>query len=361
MERAIRYLAEEQVNLGHEVHVVTSVYGAWDRPREEELNGVHVHRLKSLRLLYPDLTLPKDVPSKLLKRADVVHVHSQNSLFATYIGLEAKGLGATLVVHFMAVDSLSTHPNPIIRLLAPHYSRRNTTLMVESADLHLARSLRDLRILKERYGVEAYYLPDGIPRYYLERLRRDPEEFRRRFGVRGEFVLYVGRIHRLKGPHVLVQALTLLDNVEAVIAGPDDGYLDKTLKLARTLRVIERLHYLGYIDEETKIDAIDASLAVVLPSVTDYVEAYSMLVSEAWARKKPVVGTSVGGLPYRIVSGVNGILVPPNDPVRFGEALKRLRQDRELATRLGLGGYNNIVKLTWERLAKESLRLYSKA
>ena len=42
MERAIQRLAEEQVRIGHEIHVVTSAHGAEGRPREE-LNKVNVH------------------------------------------------------------------------------------------------------------------------------------------------------------------------------------------------------------------------------------------------------------------------------------------------------------------------------
>jgi hypothetical protein len=57
------------------------------------MNGVHVHRVRSVRLGYPDLTYPLEYPSDLLKSADVVHGHSQNSLFTVKIIERAKRLG----------------------------------------------------------------------------------------------------------------------------------------------------------------------------------------------------------------------------------------------------------------------------
>ena len=68
--------------LGHEVHIITSTYGAQQRLTEKEVNDVHIHRVKARRLHYPDLTIPRIMPVEVLKKADIVHVHSHNSLFS---------------------------------------------------------------------------------------------------------------------------------------------------------------------------------------------------------------------------------------------------------------------------------------
>jgi glycosyltransferase involved in cell wall biosynthesis len=90
IENVVRALAENMTKLGHEVHVVASTFGADGRPREEVINRVHVHRVRSLRLGYPDLTYPLDCPVDILKNADIVHMFSQNSLFNTIVGGRAK-------------------------------------------------------------------------------------------------------------------------------------------------------------------------------------------------------------------------------------------------------------------------------
>ena len=50
LENVVKSLAEGMAKLGHEVHVVTSTYGAKGRPREEVMKDVYVHRVKAVRL-----------------------------------------------------------------------------------------------------------------------------------------------------------------------------------------------------------------------------------------------------------------------------------------------------------------------
>ena len=121
LENVVKSLAEEMAKLGHEVHVVTSTYGA--EGREEVVNGVSIHRVKPMRLRYPGLTYLLDHPASTLRNADVVHGHSQNSLFMVKIIEEAKRPGVKTLMHFMAVDAFGNHPNPLIRLLPPYYGK----------------------------------------------------------------------------------------------------------------------------------------------------------------------------------------------------------------------------------------------
>ena len=52
--------------------------------------------------------------------------------------------------------------------------------------------------------------------------------------------------------------------------------------------------FLGFVDEKSKVGTLDASLALVLPSVCNHVEVYLIVISEAWARNKPVIASAVG-------------------------------------------------------------------
>ncbi|MGC9113333.1 hypothetical protein [Acidilobus sp.] len=45
----------------------------------------------------------------------------------------------------------------------------------------------------------------------------------------------------------------------------------------------DKVLFTGYMDEETKVGAIDASLAFVLPSISNYAEAFFLAITEAWA------------------------------------------------------------------------------
>ena len=54
------------------------------------------------------------------------------------------------------------------------------------ADLPLVKSMRDLEILREKYGAEAEYLPNAVPEYYFAAGKADPDEFREKFGIKQE-------------------------------------------------------------------------------------------------------------------------------------------------------------------------------
>jgi glycosyltransferase involved in cell wall biosynthesis len=77
---------------------------------------------------------------------------------------------------------------------------------------------------------------------------------------------------------------------------------------------------------------LDMSRALVLPS---YPEGLGRVVLEAFARGRPVVGTDGGGIPDMVTHEHNGLLVPPHDTQRLVLAIRRILEDRALATRLG--------------------------
>jgi len=358
LERAVQKLAEAQARLGHEIHVVTGVYGASGRPRKELIGDVYVHRMRTLKLHYTDLSVPLEVPIDILKKADIVHIHSHSSYFNIRIAEIAKRIGKPVATHFMAVDTIHDHPNSIVRLLGPYYTKYMLRKALQLTELKLTRSLRDLELLRERYGVEkVYFLPDGIDKDFIEKAYME-NEFRRKYSIYEDIILYIGRLHRLKGLNILVRASSIVvkryRDVKFIIIGP--GNSSEYLELAKRLSVNDKIMFLGVVDEITKIGALDAAVSLVLPSISNYVEVYPMVISEAWARKRPVIASAVGGIPYRVKHMENGILVPPKSPEKLAEAVLTLLENKELAKRLGEAGFNEVK--TWEQIAELSVALY---
>ena len=258
IERATQSLAEELAKMGHEVHVITSRFGAENRSKEEVINGVYVHRVKALRLHFPDLTYPLEYVEKVIRDADIVHGHSQNSLFTVKIVEKAKSLGVKTAMYFMAVDALYDHPNPLVRFIGPYYAKYVLKKAIALSDIKLVRSLRDQEILSKKYGVEAVLIPDGVPEWFLSH-RYCGDEFRRRYGIDSDYALYVGRLHPLKGVDILIKALHRIVkssiNLKLVILGPGD--MGSYRELAQKLDIDKNVLFLGFVDEEIKICAID--------------------------------------------------------------------------------------------------------
>jgi glycosyltransferase involved in cell wall biosynthesis len=187
------------------------------------------------------------------------------------------------------------------------------------------------------------------------------EEFRERYGIRESFIVYIGRLHRLKGVDILIKAMSIAvkeyPRLKAVIIGPGDPKPYK--ELARRLGIGSNVAFLGYVDEKTKIGALDASIALVLPSVCNYVEVFSIVISEAWARNKPVIASAVGEIPYRVKHMINGILIPPKNAQKLAEAIITLLNDENLRTKLGAEGKKSIS--TWNEIAVKINSIYKQS
>jgi len=89
----------------------------------------------------------------------------------------------------------------------------------------------------------------------------------------------------------------------------------------------------------------------VFPSLGD---TYGLVVDEAMAAGLPIISTTaVGEIRERVVDGVNGYLVPSNDPGELAEAMRRLASDPALRSRMGARSAEMIAPYTPDRWAAE--------
>ena len=65
---------------------------------------------------------------------------------------------------------------------------------------------------------------------------------------------------------------------------------------------------------------------------------------EAMAAGTPVVASAVSGIPELVAHGVNGMLVPPEDPDALADALVRLHRDTALRARLSRAGRETVAR-----------------
>jgi glycosyltransferase involved in cell wall biosynthesis len=76
--------------------------------------------------------------------------------------------------------------------------------------------------------------------------------------------------------------------------------------------------------------------------ISDYAEAFSIVISEAWIRKKAVIGSSVGAIPYRIKEGYNGFLFNKTNFKELADKMIGLTQNRELANSMSNNGRKEV-------------------
>ncbi|MGB8328681.1 MAG: glycosyltransferase family 4 protein [Polyangiales bacterium] len=159
-------------------------------------------------------------------------------------------------------------------------------------------------------------------------LTESRSELRRRLGIDGFTLLFLGRLVPLKGLDQLLHALASVhERVSVRIAGggPERRRL---VALARKLNV--NATFDGWVAGERKEALLQACDAIVVPS--DAREGLPTVLFEAQARSLPIIATEVGAIPEHMRRNTGACLVPPNDLVALREAIRRLQAQHRAET-----------------------------
>jgi glycosyltransferase involved in cell wall biosynthesis len=155
-------------------------------------------------------------------------------------------------------------------------------------------------------------------------------------------LLCVGRLIPIKGHLVLLRALAQararVPGVTLAVAGR--GPLEPALRTyTRELGLDGAVDFLGFVSRVQH--AIEDSAIVVVPSLG---EGFGMVALEAMERARPVIASSVGGLPEIVADGETGIVVPPADAEALAEAIVALAGDLERSAEMGRRGRERAVR-----------------
>ncbi len=202
----------------------------------------------------------------------------------------------------------------------------------------------------------------------LASLRASPQEVE---AIRADLnlnrdALLVGvatRITPEKGIHLLIEAMAKLKDLPRVkllvVGGPyfpqDAEYLDSLKAQAKKLGIADRVIFTGFLEDiRAVISLLDiALLASTIP------EACPRTVIEAMAAGKPIVATPLGGT-KELVTPETGILISPENPEAFAEAIVQLAIDAEQRRRMGNAGRARVAQLFSAKLnARLTEALYS--
>jgi len=201
----------------------------------------------------------------------------------------------------------------------------------------------------------------------------DTGDIRERYGFEGRVtILFTGRIVPYKGVEYLVRAADIVVN--------DFGYKKALFLLVGPLAEHEtdRAQYADYIANIfsfIKDSGLEANVKLtgavpygdltrllaagdifVLPSLAEF---FPLVVCEAMASAKPVIGTRVGGIPDQIKDGWNGYLVEPANEHQLAEKIRYLIDHPEERKRMGLNGRQFAEdELDWSRVSQLTLQLY---
>ncbi len=116
-------------------------------------------------------------------------------------------------------------------------------------------------------------------------------------------------------------------------------------RLSARAHGLSNVRLVGFVPDDALADFYRSARLAVMPTRTG--EGFGLMAAEAMACGTPVVATDQGALPEIVHHGINGLLVPPDDPDAMASALVQIFSDESLHARLSAGA--RATDLSWER------------
>jgi glycosyltransferase involved in cell wall biosynthesis len=178
------------------------------------------------------------------------------------------------------------------------------------------------------------------------------EKFRQKFNIKGDYVIYIGRIDENKGCVQLFNYFQQFKKEEAI---------DVKLVLIGSSKLNIPLHpdilYLGFLSEEEKFSGLDGALILMMPS---FYESLSMVTLEAWALGKPVlVNAQCDVLKGQCLRSKAGLFY--KNYAEFHDTFRLLLQSPRLREAMGKNGEKYFREnYTWEVIESKYLSLFNR-
>lgn len=359
VEKVIEELATRYVKQGHEVHVFCSDSDKNQRieKKYEIIEGVHVHRSRYwLKLSLNTYIFPRVIWDLLWQKYDIVHTHVSAKDYILWAGIISflKGRKHIHTTHCPWTDKFRS-----LSVRIPLFFTNNffNYLSFFFCDQIIAITPWEVPILKKWTSESKIkVIRNGMDSILFKRIKNN--NFKNKYGIKEKVILFFGRLHPTKAPHVFVEiAKSILKerrDLEFVIAGPDEGEMEKVKELSKNEK---KIHVIGAMKGKENIaEMYQASEVYVL---TSYREGLPLTLFEAMASEIPIVATPCNGVPYEMEDGVNGYLVEFGNIEKFKEKILKLVDDKKLSKKIGKVNRNKVKNYTWDMIAEETLDLYN--
>jgi len=331
---------------GHEVEVVTQRHP--DCPDQATADGVRVHRVFDPRppVSIYSATGAFRVPCWTFRTRRQIRRHVRRTQPDVIFCTNPKSIWLSIVRRAKCPYAVFVHGDDV----AADFTKRNpipamlTSRLIRGAGWTFFNSSYSLSVVEKGLSMQldrASAVGCGFP---VDDLVTDDlrDSARAELGWDDSPVLLsVSRLVLRKGIDTVLRAMERVrkafPNCRYVVAGdgPDRAKLEA---LASDLSVAERVEFVGRVDDELRRRLYLAAHLYVMPSrpgPSGEVEGFGISFLEANAHGLAVIGSTAGGVPDAVADGVNGLLVPPDDPGALagaiGDLLNQPRRREEMA------------------------------
>ena len=245
--------------------------------------------------------------------------------------------------------AIGAQPEPESRIQVERQVARSADLLIASTEAERSALIDDYgadprAVAVVQPGVDlAVFSPQPLPGTPI--VPRLPERF----------LLFVGRLERLKGAETALRALSLLGDeypdLCLVVVGEDSGdagesELSRLRDVAAGLGLGSRVQFHRAVEHELLPAYFRAALACVVPS---HSESFGLVALEAQACGCPVVAANVPGLASIVRDGVSGFLIDGWEAGAYAQQLRLLLRSPELREQMGRRATVLAQRFDWPR------------
>lgn len=351
------HITHELSKLGHDIHVFTQLSKKANK-RYEKINNINIHRLKSYGYFYRLkflFNLNKELGKHKLNALipfDYALPFSWQTLFF------GKHNNIPVLTLLYDVQSQKKPRHFAKQFFLDIFDKYFAKYILKYSDRILLRTPAPKKWLGN-LGVDlnkTRITPSGITSQEL--LPGNKENFKNKYKIKDNIILYLGRIRKQKGIFLLLDAFREvkknIPNAKLVYVGTDDKEYDGlkfTPQLKKEIKEknIKDVYILGPIFGSLKNDALAACSLLALPS--SY-EAFGQVYIQAMAQSKPVIGTNTGGVPYVIDHKKNGFLMKPWNKEKLVFYITKTLNEKQFAKDMGENGLEKASQYEYSKLAK---------
>lgn len=187
------------------------------------------------------------------------------------------------------------------------------------------------------------------------------KNFKKKYGIVGDYILYTGMWKKHKNLKRMIQAFenvktqsSNVKNIQLVLAGKVDKDEPEVLReIDRINSSLKAVIATGFLEEEELPIAYAGALCYCIPSLS---EGFGLPPLEAMACGTPVISSNVSAMPE--ILGGAPLYFDPYDVDDIAKAMKKVIEDASLRDRLRKKGLAQIKKYSWEKTAKKTLEVY---
>lgn len=171
-----------------------------------------------------------------------------------------------------------------------------------------------------------------------------------KYGVNGEYILFLGTLKPSKNIEGILEAFSSLDVKDQLVISGKKGWLyGPIFQRVKDLGLQKRVIFTDFVEEDDKPALIAGARVLVSPS---FWEGFGIHLVEAMACGVPVVASNVGSVPE--VVGSAGVLVDPKDIKEMALGISKVINNREIYSKRGL---ERAKQFDWRKTAGQTLKV----